>query len=229
MLETFLSWLGFGLCHQLPERSFAAGGVQVPVCARDEGIYLGFAVAILVITILQRGRKPSGVSPWWVILILLGFIGVMAVDGVTSYAGLRETTNSIRLLTGLMAGFAIGAFTLPLVNGQLWKHPGTDRVLGTPVQLLVFVAAVPATYALVVWVLPLTGAIHALLVTAAILATFTTVSLVIVCLLPPFERRAERLVDAWLPISIAFVVALVILAVASELRAFMLGLVGLAP
>ena len=227
MLEQALTWLGFGLCHQLPERSFAGGGVQVPVCARDEGIYVGFIVAILVISLLQRGRRPSGASPWWVILILLGFIAAMAFDGVTSYAGLRETTNEIRLVTGLMAGFAIGAFTLPLVNGQLWRQPGPDRVLGRPLNLRLFMLALPATFALIEWVMPRLGVLHPVSVAVAILATFTTVCLVMVCLLPPFERKADRLRDAWLPILVAFVFALVILGFATVLRLQLLRLAGL--
>jgi uncharacterized membrane protein len=227
MLEQALTWLGFGLCHQLPERSFAGGGIQVPVCARDEGIYVGFVVAILVVSLLQRGRRPSGASPWWVILILLGFIGAMAIDGVTSYAGLRETTNAIRLVTGLMAGFAIGAFTLPLVNGQLWRHPGAERVLGRPRDAVLFFAALPATFGLILFALPLLGPLYPVLVAAAILTTFTTVCLVMVCLLPPFERKAERLRDAWLAIAVALLMAVVILGAASLLRLQLLRMAGL--
>ena len=33
--------LGSFICHQRPERSFRFSGVQVPVCARCEGLYCG--------------------------------------------------------------------------------------------------------------------------------------------------------------------------------------------
>jgi len=228
VLENALMWLGFGLCHQLPERSFFGGGLQVPVCARDEGIYIGFVVALLVVAFFERGgRRSSGPPPWWVLVSLIGFLGIMALDGLTSYGGLRETTNEIRLITGLMSGVAISVFTVPLVNGQLWRMPGQGKVLGRPREFFALLAVMVATYAVILWVLPFMGIVHPLLVAVCILATFTTVLLVIVCLVPRFERRARRLRDAWLPILIAFVAALALLAVATALRVYLLRLVGI--
>ena len=52
MLQGFLHWMGYGLCHQLPERSFFGGGVQVPVCARDTGIYFGVLISLALIAIV---------------------------------------------------------------------------------------------------------------------------------------------------------------------------------
>jgi uncharacterized membrane protein len=220
-------WLGLGLCHQLPERSFSGGGVQVPVCARDEGIYIGFVVALLFVSVLERGGKRSaGSPPWWVIVTMIGFLGVMALDGLTSYSGLRPTTNEIRLATGIMAGVALAVFTIPLVNGQLWRVPGRGKLLGDPRQFLGLLGVMIATYAVVFWGLPLLGVLYPVIVTVAILVTFTTVMLVVVCLFPPFERRADRLRDAWLPILLAFIAALVLLAIASGLKLAMLRSLG---
>jgi uncharacterized membrane protein len=221
-------WLGFGLCHQLPERSFFGGGLQVPVCARDEGIYVGFVAALLLVAFLERGgRRSSGPPPWWVLVTLVGFISVMALDGLTSYAGLRETNNEIRLLTGIMAGVAISIFTIPLVNGQLWRYPGRGRILGKPWEFAALLGVMAATYVAVIWVFPLLGVLHPVIVAVCILVTFSTVLLVIVCLVPPFEQKADRLRDAWLPISIALVAAIVLLALAAVLRTYLLRLVGL--
>ena len=220
-------WLGFGLCHQMPERSFAGGCIQVPVCARDEGIYLGFLAALLFISFLERrGRRSSWAPPWWVTVTMIAFIGAMALDGITSYAGLRETTNELRLITGLMAGVAIAVFTIPLVNSQLWRVPGSGKILSRPIELIGLIATMVGTYVVVMWGLPHLGIIHPVLVSVAILVTFTTVVLVIVSILPPFELKAERLRDALAAILIALAVALVILAAATALKVYLLGLAG---
>jgi uncharacterized membrane protein len=39
--------IGAIVCHQRPERSFHAGGVQVPVCARCTGLYVAGALGAL--------------------------------------------------------------------------------------------------------------------------------------------------------------------------------------
>jgi hypothetical protein len=56
--------VGSALCHQRPERSFHLWGVQLPVCARCVGIYVGGAVAAVMAAAgagggLRRGPRPS--------------------------------------------------------------------------------------------------------------------------------------------------------------------------
>ena len=221
-METLLHWIGFGLCHQLPERSYFGGGVQVPVCARDTGIYVGFAVGLAILALLERGRRSSDAPPLLSGIALVGFIGMMALDGLTSYMGLRVTTNELRLFTGTLAGFALSAFTLPLLNGQLWVAPGSGRVLPTARQFGLFSLAAAGTTALVGLAGPAFGVAYPLTVGASILLTFTAVNLVIVCLLPWFERKARRLRDAWVPVGIAFGLSIIELAFSAALKNWML-------
>ena len=138
MLQTALHWLGFGLCHQLPERSFFGGGVQAPVCARDTGIYVGFCVAIVLISLLHRPKRPRGFpSPLgWVAFGLM--IGSMAIDGGTQLIGLRSSANDLRLITGLLSGFAIAMLLVPMLNDSVWRTSHNQRVLDPPWRLGVF-------------------------------------------------------------------------------------------
>lgn len=54
------------LCHQRPERSFHLFAVQLPVCARCIGIYLGAAIAALLFAIrkasIARDERPLPVG-----------------------------------------------------------------------------------------------------------------------------------------------------------------------
>ncbi len=121
----------------------------------------------------------------------------MAVDGVTSYLGLRETTNGIRLLTGLLAGWGLATLILPMVNSQLWVRPGPSRVPEGLREVAVWLALLAAAFVLLAWALPLAGVLYPLLLSAAIVFTFIVVNLVLVCLIPHFERRCHRTRDAW--------------------------------
>lgn len=51
--------VGSVLCHQLPERSFHLWGVQLPVCARCLGMYVGGAIAAVAAAAVARGCPAS--------------------------------------------------------------------------------------------------------------------------------------------------------------------------
>jgi uncharacterized membrane protein len=225
VLTTALRLLGLGLCHQLPERSFFGGGVQLPVCARDTGIYVGFVVALAVIALIERGRRRADMPSPWVIGVAIVLLAAMGWDGVTSYAGLRETSNLLRLTTGIGAGFALALVVAPILNAQLWRGGAPGRLLGGTWEPLAWLAAMPLTFAAVYWGGPLLGVGYPLIVAACILATFSAVNLVVVALVPHFEHRAQRARDLLVPLAIALGVTLIELSLADALRILLLRLV----
>ena len=122
MLESLLWQTGFCVCHQRPERSFFMAGHQLPLCARCTGIHLGFLITAAYN--LLRGRWHRAGSPdRWVLAVAVLGSQLMILDGVTSYAGLRETTNLIRLASGLGMGLAIGLI-LPMVMNLQKREQG---------------------------------------------------------------------------------------------------------
>lgn len=225
MLEAALHWLGFGLCHQLPARSFFAGGYQLPVCARDTGIYVGFVAALLVAALLDRGRRRTGMPPSWLLGVGFAAVALLGWDGVTSYMGLRPTTNLIRLATGTGMGFAIALLIVPMLNAQLWRRGSAERVLSSPLEGLAWCAAAPATFAATLWSGPMLGVGYPLTVSAAILVTFTAVNLVLVSLVPRFERSFDRLRDTWPAVLFALALTLVEIGGADWLRLALLSFV----
>lgn len=226
MLATALRWLGFGLCHQLPERSFFGGGFQVPVCARDTGIYVGFVLSLAVMALLDRGRRRSEL-PSWTLLVLGGaLVAVMAWDGITSYAGLRSTTNDIRLATGLMTGWALPLVVAPLVNSQLWERSSAGRILEGRRETALWLVGLPLSFALVRWGLPALGAAYPVLVALCIVATFVCVNLIVVTLAPRLERRADRLLRAWPALAAALMLSVLEVGGTAWLRTWLQSLLG---
>jgi uncharacterized membrane protein len=226
VIDTLLHWFGFGLCHQLPARSFFAGGHQVPVCARDTGIYIGFVVSLALIALIDRGRRRSGLPSWPALVLAALFVAVMAWDGVTSYAGLRPTDNAIRLITGLLAGWALPVVVYPLLTGSLWRHSSPERSLSGTFDILWWVLPIPFVFALVWWVMPLLGIWYPLLVVAAVMATFVSVNMIVALLPPRFDRSFERVRDAWAPLLIAFALSAAEIGLTGWLRTFLQSLAG---
>jgi uncharacterized membrane protein len=225
MLQAFMHWLGFGLCHQLPDRSFFGGGVQLPVCARDTGIYIGFCLSLGLIALLHRGERPREFPTAWGWTAMVLMISSMAVDGGSQSLGVHSSTNELRLITGLASGFAIAMLVVPMLNDTLWRSSQARRVLDPLWRLGVWLVALPVSYVAVMWGGPLLGVGYPILVAFAILFTLVCVNLVMICLMPWFDRKASRLIDVWPAALLGLVVSLLEVWLAGLLR---YGLIALA-
>jgi hypothetical protein len=93
-------------------------------------------------------------------------------------------------------------------------------------RLGIWLGAIPVVYACAWWGGPVLGIGYPLLIAGCIFVTLTAINLVVVSMLPPFDRRAERLRDLVLPVAISLGVALVEIALAAQLRLFIDRLVG---
>lgn len=218
VLERFLHWMGLGLCHQLPERSFFGGGVQLPVCSRDTGIYLGFLLAFLLVAAVHRKERPAGFPRRSVWIAMGVFLAALAWDGVTSYAGLRTTTNGIRLLTGLGVGYSSAVLVFAMLQDELWRVASSERVLEPGWRFAVWLAGIPVSFVAIRWGGPLLGIGYPVLTAFSIVFTLAAIDLVIVALFPPFDRKARRLADLWLPVTIAVALAFIQIAASGAVR-----------
>ena len=113
------------LCHQMPSRSFFIFNAQMPVCARDAGIYGGMLLGALAFPFVF-GARNSKLLPMW---ILIGAMIPIGIDGgvqlVSGYfplpfVGAYESTNLLRLGTGLLMGIVMSLYAIPLLNG-VWE------------------------------------------------------------------------------------------------------------
>jgi uncharacterized membrane protein len=147
--------VGYGICHQLPERSFFLDGRQLPLCARCTGTFLGAIVGLVAMVLLGR-RRASRLPPVPVLIILVFFIGFWAFDGLNSYMtffpgapNLYEPQNWLRLTTGMLNGLALIIIVFPIFNFTLWRDTTRDRVIKNLWELLAILPVV----AVLVWII----------------------------------------------------------------------------
>ena len=98
----FVYSAGDRLCHQKVERSFFINDNQMPFCARCTAIWLGIAIGLgfMVYYMIQLDEK--------FIFFLLFSLVPIGVDGVGQLFGFWESTNIIRVITGLLIGVVCG-------------------------------------------------------------------------------------------------------------------------
>ncbi len=114
-------------CHQKYYRSWEINGNQLAVCVRDVGILFGFVACCLLWQ--QRGLNRWTVRDTFLsmfsdeslerfyyddrrmmlMFVIIGLgLGPMAIDGFTQLLTSYESTNTMRILTGIPAGFIGG-------------------------------------------------------------------------------------------------------------------------
>ena len=98
------------MCHGRPERSLAMFDVAMPICARCVGIYAGLLAGLAAFVLIPYLRERV-IRPF-----ALAAVVPLAIDGLTQLAGIRESTNELRIVTGVIAGLAFGLWVLSAVE-----------------------------------------------------------------------------------------------------------------
>ncbi|MEM3060570.1 MAG: DUF2085 domain-containing protein [Candidatus Anstonellales archaeon] len=87
-------------------------GYKLPVCARDVGIYTGLLVGGLLFPLFGRVERKEIPPPWLFVILLMP----MAIDGTSQLLTLYESSNIVRILTGLTAGVVVPFYLIPILN-----------------------------------------------------------------------------------------------------------------
>ncbi|MEW6231167.1 MAG: DUF2085 domain-containing protein [Chloroflexota bacterium] len=225
--------IGYGICHQIPARSFHPGGQQLPLCARCTGTYLGATLAFATYLLLGR-RRSAGLPPLPLLTALAVFIVLMGIDGLNSYLTffpdlphLYEPSNLFRLVTGTLNGLALATIVFPVFNFTLWRTVDPQPVLRNFVELAVLLVAaltlVLVTQAELDFLLyPL-----ALLSTAGVLAMLTLINSMILLIMARGGNVAETWGDALLPLLAGLTLSVLEIAAMGAVRALLTRYYGL--
>ncbi|MBE6508409.1 MAG: DUF2085 domain-containing protein [Methanobrevibacter sp.] len=92
------------ICHRKPERSFFIKGHQFPVCARCTGFYTGLIVYLIFNSFYKHNYDFNTLFISMILMV------PVSIDGLTQYFGPRESTNSIRFVTGFIGGIGLIIF-----------------------------------------------------------------------------------------------------------------------
>lgn len=97
-------------CHGMPERSLVLFGEAMPICARCFGIYAGLLLGLGAF-VFRPGieERAARVATFAAALPI-------TLDGVTQAAGLRTSTNTLRIATGLAVAIAFAIWALAAVE-----------------------------------------------------------------------------------------------------------------
>ena len=100
------------ICHRKPERSFFYKGHQFPVCARCTGFYISGILTIIILRIFSWDFNYLNNNFNYFNVFLLLSISVIlllpaSIDGTTQLLNMRESNNTLRLITGLLGGVGL--------------------------------------------------------------------------------------------------------------------------
>jgi uncharacterized membrane protein len=228
---TALNWKMYavvhGVCAQV--HNVDVGGVQLPLCARNTGIYSSYLVTTLYLLALGRGRAAK-LPPLPVTIVLGLFVVVMAVDGFNSMfrdlflAHLYTPRNELRTLTGIGLGVALAVAMLVIMNLALRREPDAEqRVMRGWIELggalllnLLVLAAIYGNVALMYWPI-------AVLAWLGIVGILFVVNLLVVALAMRYDGAVTHVAQLARPATVALVVTLAMLGSMSWLRFWLEG------
>lgn len=120
------------ICHQRPERSFALGGVAMPVCARCLGLYASGALGAVVASLDVRrlDRIPELEAGFARALVLVAAVPT-AFTLLVEWSGMLQPGSIGRAVAAIPLGGTVGWLLVrtvhtagaPIAREQMRYHP----------------------------------------------------------------------------------------------------------
>lgn len=226
-----LEWKMFAVVHGVcaQAHNVELAGMQLPLCARNTGIYSSFLVSTLFLLAIGRARAAK-LPPWPILITLLTFVAIMGVDGINSMLvdmflpHLYTPRNDLRTLTGIGMGVAMAVLLFLILNISLRSNPNTEqRVIGTWLELggalllnLLVLAAMYGNVGLMFWPI----AISAWL---GIIGVLYAVNVLLAALFMGYEGKVARVAQLAKPATVALLFTLVELGGLAAMRFWLEG------
>jgi uncharacterized membrane protein len=149
--------VGYAVCHRIPTRSFFVGGTQLPVCARDTGMFSAALLGMVMYAATLKTR--ASLFPRRPMVFALGAAFLLwAFDGFNSYFLLATgqtlfymPQNGLRLVTGALMGASLSAFVVALFNQAVWQKPANTFTVSGWGDVAKLAGVAAAVIAVVQW------------------------------------------------------------------------------
>ncbi len=197
IINTIINKIGASVCHQLPERSLIIGNLIMPVCARCNGIYLGFLISAIILFIIYRKRENE-LPPLYVIIILILFVISTIADGIISNFSPAHTNNYLRFITGFLSGSAAIVFLYPIFVFQYFRESINIKIFSKPLKFIIFILLNLVFITITLIGINFLNYFYYYLSAFAVIFTFYFVNLVMIFLIPYFSQKAGRLFSKFL-------------------------------
>ncbi|MFO7676795.1 MAG: DUF2085 domain-containing protein [Thermoplasmatota archaeon] len=89
-------------CHQKVERSFILNENSMPFCARCTAIFVGIVIGLGIMLLYTINLDRN-----FLVIVVFSLIPI-GIDGIMQLFGFWESTNIIRVITGLLVGIVCG-------------------------------------------------------------------------------------------------------------------------
>jgi uncharacterized membrane protein len=86
-------------------------------------IYAAMLIGGMIMPFLYDVRSKKTPNIWILVLAIIP----IAIDGGTQLLGVRESTNSLRLVTGAIIGFIVPFFLIPLINDLIYVISNKEK------------------------------------------------------------------------------------------------------
>jgi len=225
-----LDFVGNAVCHRIAERSFFVAGRQLPLCARDTGMFSTALLGLLYFGLRLRRPVADPPRPPFIFFFIAFFL-IWAFDGFNSYwVLLTDQTlfyppqNWLRLTTGAGMGLTLCLFAILLANQVLWPAPARIPLIASWREFLLLLLIPAGVIALVLWRPdPLYGPL-AVLSGAGVLVMLTLANSLLMVIALRRHGQVRHLSQLSLPILLGTGLTVVEIATLNLLRAALIGL-----
>ena len=132
--QRIIYYIGDLHCHQIANRSYFINGNQMPVCSRDVGVFVGCNFGIALVFFVDAKLSPTRAflnlfikkkkleklehRRIYVSIILIISALPLVIDGFYQAITAYESTNEIRLITGLIVGIMYSFGTVVFITSE---------------------------------------------------------------------------------------------------------------